>query len=168
MELYGERGFDETSVADIAARAGVTERTFFRYFADKREVLFEGSREVQTRIVAAIAAAPEDADPLEAAMGGVEVVGTILTDRDHSRLRNALIEANPSLMEREQLKMATLRTAAATALRGRGATELTASVAADAAVSAFGIGFRRWIDGDDEDLATAIRSVAAELRRLVR
>jgi hypothetical protein len=42
LALYGERGFENTTVAEIAARAGLTERTFFRHFADKREVLFAG------------------------------------------------------------------------------------------------------------------------------
>ncbi len=75
MELYGERGFDQTTVAEIAARAGLTERTFFRHYADKREVLFAGGEMLAELLVAAVAGAPDSATALAAVAGALEQVG---------------------------------------------------------------------------------------------
>src|SRR5580704_9315851 len=80
MELFQERGYVQTTVEEIAARAGLTERTFFRYFADKREVLFSGSKELEKTIVDGIESAPEDASPLEAVVAALEVAATYLQD----------------------------------------------------------------------------------------
>src|SRR5215472_3630839 len=66
LELYGERGFEQTTVAEIAGRAGLTERTFFRHFADKREVLFAGSAALRDLIVNAVTSAPASATPIDA------------------------------------------------------------------------------------------------------
>ena len=66
MHLYSERGFDSTTVAEIAERAGLTERTFFRHFADKREVLFWGAEAFQDFLVREVQAAPPSSTPLEA------------------------------------------------------------------------------------------------------
>src|SRR3954464_9120822 len=107
MELYAERGYEQTTAAEIAQRAGLTARTFFRYFADKREVLFAGSEAPGEQLDAAPPAAPESATPLAAvaeALGTVaEVIGE---DRDHSRRRQAIIAANAELQERELIKLA--------------------------------------------------------------
>src|SRR5215467_8964276 len=81
MALYGERGFENTTVAAIAERAGLTERTFFRHFADKREVLFAGSNELQERLVSTVAGAPADASPLDAVGAGIEALGDVLPDQ---------------------------------------------------------------------------------------
>src|ERR1700691_5570886 len=81
MELFAERGFEQTTVAEIAERAGLTERTFFRYFADKREVLFGGADEVKGLLVGAVAGAPESALPLDAVGAGLIAFGTLLEDR---------------------------------------------------------------------------------------
>src|SRR4051794_66180 len=109
LELYAERGYEQTTVADIAERAGVTERTFFRHFADKREVLFDGSATLQETVVKAIAAAPEDAAPIEAVGAAFEHAAVLLEERRaFARLRAATIAANPSLLERELLKLAAL------------------------------------------------------------
>ncbi|MFD9129671.1 TetR/AcrR family transcriptional regulator, partial [Kitasatospora sp. NPDC059571] len=66
LGLYGERGYEQTTVAEIAERAGLTERTFFRHYADKREVLFDGSGVLQELFAAAVAGAPESAAPIDA------------------------------------------------------------------------------------------------------
>src|SRR5580704_17920347 len=81
LELYIERGFEQTTVAEIAARAGLTERTFFRHFADKREVLFARSHMLQELVVAAVAGAPYSAAPIAAAAAGVEAAGALLEER---------------------------------------------------------------------------------------
>ncbi|ROS31716.1 TetR/AcrR family transcriptional regulator [Cellulomonas sp. PhB150] len=166
LELYAERGYEQTTVGDIAERAGVTERTFFRHFADKREVLFDGSGTLQTMLVEAIAQAPDGLAPLEVVGDAFAAIGRLLGEtREHAVRRAAVVAANSSLMERELLKMATLATAAAAALRERGTPAATATVAAEAGVTAFRIGFEAWVSGPaDGDLADGIRTVLDELR----
>src|SRR5580704_11732687 len=78
LALYTERGFDQTTAAEIAARAGLTERTFFRHFADKREVLFGGSALLQERIVSGVAGAPAGCTPLEAVAHGLDAAAVLL------------------------------------------------------------------------------------------
>src|ERR1700712_2627133 len=84
LDLYSERGFEQTTALEIAERAGVTERTFFRYFADKREVLFQGSEELQRIILEAIAEAPGDMRPSDMVVAAMEKVGAQVFDRTHS------------------------------------------------------------------------------------
>src|SRR5215472_10301163 len=108
LELYGERGFEQTTVAEIAARAGLTERTFFRHYADKREVLFGGSTPLRDAIAAAVAEAPADAGPVDAVAAGLTVVAEALEQRrDFARRRQRIIAANPGLQEREASKLTT-------------------------------------------------------------
>jgi len=167
LELYAERGYEQTTAADIADRAGVTERTFFRHFADKREVLFDGSAQLQAAVVASIAGA-DDAAPLDIACGAFVAAAPILEERrDHARRRAAVIAANTSLQERELLKMSTLASAATGALRKRGVAAPDAQVAAHTAVGLFGIGFERWVAADDgTSLAEQITRALADLRQL--
>ncbi|TXK19761.1 helix-turn-helix domain-containing protein [Homoserinibacter sp. GY 40078] len=163
LELYAEQGFDQTTVADIAARAGVTERTFFRHFGDKREVLFAGSAELEATFGEAMADAPDTDSAFAAAGRGARAIAAMLTDIDHSRRRARAIAADPSLQERELLKMAALHSAAAEALRGRGVPEFTAALVADAAVAAFARGFDAWIaDGGvlSDHVDAALRTIA--------
>jgi len=102
MELYVERGFDETTVAEIAKRAGLTERTFFRHFADKREVLFAGAAMLQDLFVGAVMDAPSDLAPVDAAMAGVVAGGALIGERPaFARQRYEIIAANAELQERE-------------------------------------------------------------------
>src|ERR1700759_3032064 len=118
LALYGERGVENTTVAEIAARAGLTERTFFRYFADKREVLFGGSGALQELLVDAVAKAPATAPPIAAVAAALDAAGALLEDRaDRARQRHAVIAANTELQERELIKLATLAAALADALR---------------------------------------------------
>ena len=154
IALYGERGFEQTTVAEIAERAGVTERTFYRHFSDKREVLFGGSGALQATVIGAIEAAPPGRAPIDV-MGDAMASAAALMQpgRDHSRGRAAVIEANPSLQERELLKLATLSAASAEALRGRGVPTLAAAVAAEAGVTVFKLGFERWIADSAADTA---------------
>jgi AcrR family transcriptional regulator len=167
MELYTERGFEPTTVAEIARRAGLTERTFFRHFADKREVLFAGTDRLQELMVGAVSSAPQEATPIEAVTAGVEAAATILPERAYARMRHALIARNPILQERELIKMASLATAFAKALRQRGVTEPAASLTAEAGVAVFRISFERWVGGDDElDLLELIQESFEELRLL--
>src|SRR4051794_26947097 len=107
LALYGERGFERTTVAEIAERAGLTERTFFRHFADKREVLFGGSGMLQDLLVSTVADAPDSLAPVDAAAAGVEAAAAELQERrDFARRRQAIIAASAELRERELIKLA--------------------------------------------------------------
>jgi AcrR family transcriptional regulator len=165
MELYLERGFGRTTVAQIAERAGVTERTFFRHFADKREMLFDGSVRLQQLMVDAAAGAPASATPLDAVAAALEAVGTLFVDLDHSRTRQVIIDSDDSLQERELIKRDRLATAIAQALRTRGVEEPAASLAAQAGIGVFHVAFANWIaPGNTRSYADIARSLLAELR----
>jgi AcrR family transcriptional regulator len=167
MELYTERGFEPTTVAEIARRAGLTERTFFRHFADKREVLFAGTDRLQEIMVGAVLNAPKDIAPIDAVAAGVEAAATALPDRAYAGMRHALIAKNPVLQERELIKMATLAAAFAEALRQRGVGEPAASLAAEAGIAVFRVSFARWVSGDGQpDLLELMRQSFGELRHL--
>lgn len=168
LELFAERGFDQTTALDVAQRAGVTERTFFRYFADKREVLFERSAELQAAAVNAIAAAPASMSSMDVVGGAMESAASLLRGRhDYARERAAVIAANASLRERELLKLSTLAAAVAAALRGRGVPDQAAALTAETGVTVFKIGFENWIDDESPgDLALCIREALVQLKAL--
>jgi AcrR family transcriptional regulator len=166
LALYGERGFDQTTVAEIAERAGLTERTFFRYFTDKREVLFWGAGRLQETLVSAVIGAPDSVAPIDTIIAALEAAGAVFQERrDHSVKRQAVIAANAELQERELIKLARLAAAVAGALHRRGVREPTASLAAEAGITVFKIAFERWIhDRSRRDLAQHIRESFAELK----
>ena len=166
MELYVERGFEQTTVAEIAKRAGLTERTFFRHFADKREVLFWGAATLQEYLVNAVAGAPDSAAPIDAIAAAIEVAGVLLQERrEGARQRQTIIAANPELQERELIKLASLASALAGALRRRGVSEPAASLTAEAGIAVFKIAFGLWIDGDSEqDLPRLMQESLDELK----
>ncbi|MBZ4522630.1 TetR family transcriptional regulator [Mycobacterium avium] len=169
LELYSHRGFDQTTVAEIAQRAGLTERTFYRHFADKREVLFWGEDVLRDLFVQAVAGAPDYAAPLDAVAAGLKVFG-ILSEgrpREQPRQRQAVIAANTALQERELIKLAKLASSIAEALRQRGAAEPAASLAAETGVLVLKIAFDRWVDDINErTLAQLIDESLGELKAL--
>jgi len=167
MELYSERGFDNTTVEEIAARAGLTERTFFRYFADKREVLFGGANELQQFLVAHVLEAPVSLAPIEVVAQAYMAAGDDIFEarRDFARIRQAVIAASTELRERELIKLALLNAALAGALRQRGVDDPEASLAAEAGGSAFRLGFERWVeDTKGTPMATFIRDALDALK----
>src|ERR1700720_1831864 len=169
LALYSERGFDQTTAAQIAARAGLTERTFFRHFADKREVLFGGSALLQERIVAGVAGAPAGGGPLPPVCRGLDDAATVLGQfrRDLSRQRQAVIAANPELRERELAKLAGYAAAVSAALRQRGVSEPQATLAAEAGMTVLRVAIQQWGSADDgPDLAAIMTDSIAELRAL--
>jgi len=168
MELYSKRGFEQTTAAEIAKRAGVTERTFFRHFADKREVLFGGSARLQELMITAVVTAPKSASPVDAVAASLYASTTLLKDREFSRRRQKIIMANPELRERELIKMAILASAVADALRRRGVTEPAASLTAEAGIAVFRVAFERWVsDPNNKDLPTLIRESYDQLGALL-
>jgi|HubBroStandDraft_2_1064218.scaffolds.fasta_scaffold29220_3 AcrR family transcriptional regulator len=176
LELYGERGYDQTTVAEIATRAGLTERTFFRYFADKREVLFWGAGALQQLLVDRVASAPDSATPLAAVAMALEAAAAGFEPRrDYARQRQAVIAAHAELMERELIKLASLASAMADALRRRGVTDPAASLTGEAGVAVFKVAFERWLnDTKRRDFSRHIRESIDELtavatgKRIVR
>jgi AcrR family transcriptional regulator len=170
LALYGERGFENTTVAEIAERAGLSERTFFRHFADKREVLFGGGLALEELIVTSVASAPDALAPIDAAAAGLEAAGVqvfVRERRDFSRQRQAIIAANPELQERELTKLASLAAALATVLRRRGTGDPAASLTAEIAVAVFKTAFERWIDEtNDQDFPHLVRESLDQLKAL--
>ena len=166
LVLYVERGYEQTTVAEIASRAGLTERTFFRYFADKREVLFGGSSALQELMVRTVTDAPTSMPPIDAVAVGLEAMASLLQERrDHSLRRQAAIAANVELRERELIKLASLATALATALRARGVSDLASNLTAEAGIAVFKIAFERWIDPTNErGFSELIRESLRELK----
>jgi len=159
LELFAERGFDETTVEDIATRAGVTKRTFFRHYSCKREVLFGGGDDFKQFFVESLARAPASASPLEAIAVALETVGAAFRDRrEPARRRQLVIAANAELQERELVKLASVAAALADALRERGVAEPTASITAETAIAVFRNAFERWVAAADQrDLPELIR-----------
>lgn len=165
MELYLERGFGQTTVAQIADRAGVTERTFFRHFADKREMLFDGSQDLQELMTHAVAAAAASASPLDAVGDALAACATVFIDLEHSRVRQVIIDSDASLQERELIKRDRLASAIAVALRDRGVSEPGASLAAQTGIGVFHIAFATWIaPGNTRSYADIARTLLAELK----
>lgn len=165
LELYGEKGYDQTTVAEIADRAGLTERTFFRHFADKREVLFAGSDVLQDSLVAALEGSPASAAPLDQVLAGLLAAGDFFVDRDYSRRRQAVIAAHAELRERELIKLASLSAAFADALRRRGISEPAATLSADAAVAVFKVAFEQWIaEGNERTYGELITESLTEFK----
>ncbi|MBW4041290.1 MAG: TetR family transcriptional regulator [Acidobacteria bacterium] len=167
ITLFVERGYEQTTVQDIAAAAGLTERTFFRHFADKREVLFVGSDVYAATFVQGVAEAPEGAAPFELATAAITAAARDffpIERRAWSRQRQAVLDANTPLQERELLKRAALSDALTAAFRERGATEADARVAAETGVTAFHLAFRQWIaEGEERPLLEIEQDVLARM-----
>ena len=166
IELYAERGFERTTVADIAERAGLTERTFFRHFADKREVLFEGSEQLRDRLHDAVAQAPPSLGALSAVARALEGLSPFFDERRAwSAQRHAVIASSSNLRERELIKRASLVVAVAGVLRERGETAATARLAAEAGITAFWVAYERWVeDPSEHTYAHHVRETVADLR----
>ncbi|MEQ0565619.1 helix-turn-helix domain-containing protein [Amycolatopsis sp. NEAU-NG30] len=165
LELFGERGYEQTTVAEIAQRAGLTERTYFRHYPDKGEVMFAKAGALQERLVAAVEGAPESAAPIDAVAAGLDALAREFDGRGEHRERQAVIAANPELRERELTKFAAMAAALAVALRGRGVAELPATLAAEAGITVFKVGFGRWLAAPgDRELSVVLRESLAELK----
>lgn len=167
LELILERGYEATTAADIAARAGVTERTFFRHFPDKREALFGGEEAFRHTLSDAVLAAPEDVDPLGALrLAFASVEQTIRNNRSFSLPRAAVIARTPALQERVLTKTAGLIDALAGALRRRGVESGMASLAAQVGMAAFRRATLMWVDNPEAGLDAHLARAFDELRQL--
>jgi AcrR family transcriptional regulator len=173
LDLFAEQGYDNTTVTQIANRAGLTKTTFFRHFPDKREVLFAGQEAHAQLLADGTAAAPDSATPLEAVAAALDALTASFTaeQRQFGPRLLTVIAGNPELQERAAFKHATLAAALTSALGKRGVPDLTASLAADLGVRAFDRAFDRWIEPSSQQTLTelaheelqALRTAAAAL-----
>ncbi|OZD39937.1 TetR family transcriptional regulator [Rhodococcus sp. 06-1477-1B] len=149
MQLFAERGFEATTVPDIVERAGVTRRTFFRHFGDKREVFF-GDDEIPRLAAEMLAAAPAETPPFAIAWAGFQTLAAERFEprRDEIVAARRLIEAEPSLRERDLQKQADLRAAVAEGYRARGVDSLRARVLAGVAVELLQTALEQWADDE--------------------
>ena len=169
VDLFTEQGYDATTVAQIAERAGVTKSTFFRHFSDKRELLVAGQETLSRLLADGITEAPAAATPLEAVAAGLERASTAMGpgNRELGPRIKAAVAASTELQERDALKTVGLATAMTTALVDRGIPDPTAHLAAELGVLAFKRGYARWSeseDGDGDGLAQCARAALDELR----
>ncbi|MUL77116.1 TetR/AcrR family transcriptional regulator [Mycolicibacterium sp. CBMA 226] len=146
LELFAEQGYDSTSVAQIADRAGLAKSTFFRHFADKREVLSAGQEILADLFAEGTAATPPSATPAECISAALQSAAAVFTPQRHhiAALRRSVVAANSELQERELLKRARLVAVLTDALSERGADETVAHLAAEIGMLAFGMAFARW------------------------
>jgi AcrR family transcriptional regulator len=169
LELFATRGFEQTTAAEIAQSVGLTERTFFRHFSDKREVLFSGQHQLAQAFLAGVDAAPPGTAPIEVVASALRSAASFFPDdlRTHSRLRQSVIDQNPALQERELHKLATLATMLSDALGARGVDELAATLAAQSGVTVFAVAFTQWIrEGEERSFAEITADVLGELLTL--
>ena len=169
LELFATRGFEQVTAAEIAQSVGLTERTFFRHFSDKREVLFYGQQLFLQAFIDGVHAAPPDASPLEVIASALEAAASLFPNerRPYSRMRQSVIDKNPAPQERELHKLAVLAVAVAEALRARGIGEPAATLAAESGATVFGIAFAQWIrDGEERSLSDIASEVLRELANL--
>lgn len=169
LELFAARGFEQTTAEQIAQSVGLTERTFFRHFSDKREVLFYGQEQFLQAFIDGADAAPPDASPLGVVASALHAAASFFPDdrRSYARARQSVIDQNPALRERELHKLAGLATTVARALRQRGIGEPAATLAAESGATVFGIAFAQWIrDGETRSLTDIATGVLGELSNL--
>lgn len=168
LELFATRGFEQTTATEIAESVGLTERTFFRHFSDKREVLFHGQDLLVKAFVEGVAGAPPGS-PIEIVGSALQAGTSTFPDerRPYASLRQSVIDQNPALQERERHKLATLATAVADALRARGVDDLAATLAAETGITVFGVAFGLWIrEGERRSLPDITAQVLRELLAL--
>lgn len=152
LELFTEHGFGQTSVPQITTRAGLTTRTFFRHFADKREVLFAHEADFPELVAALMVQAPPLLSPMQLIAYGLHAVAALRFEgqRELLRIRQQVISTDDGLIEREMRKYATLSRAVSDGLRDRGTDELSATLTADVAVAVLRVAVTRWLEHGDE------------------
>jgi len=176
LALYAEQGFERTTVTEIAEAAGLTERTFFRHFTDKREVLFHGTETALDMLTRAIAEAPASASPMDAVGAALESFGAFFQeDPERVRRRDAVVSSSTELRERELVKLEALTSAMVGALRERGTPAPTAGLAAEAGIAAFKVAYAHWIAAKpdttggaaEEELPGLVRAALTDMQKLL-
>ncbi|MBM9503303.1 TetR/AcrR family transcriptional regulator [Actinacidiphila acididurans] len=165
VELFLDRGYENVTVAEITDRAGLTRRSFSRYFTDKRDVLFAGSEQLPLALAHSVRHADDTLSPFEAVLTAlVDAAGPLADQAPLAAKRRAVVQASPELQERGRTKLAAATDAVANALRERGTAASQAALLAEVGVAVFRTAFQRWTDQpEDADLAARIREAAADL-----
>jgi AcrR family transcriptional regulator len=163
LDLFTEQGYDRTTIAQITQRANLTERSFYRWFADKREVLFGGGEDLEKLFVTAIDAVAADTGPLPTLLAAFAGAPEVFRPREFLRERSAVIAANPPLQERELIKLASISEAVAAALVRRGCDRQTARLATDVGMAVLRLASERWMTDERADFANLLSAGAAEL-----
>jgi AcrR family transcriptional regulator len=163
LDLFKEQGYDRTTVAQIAQRANLTERSFYRWFADKREVLFGGSEDLEKQLVSAIDAAPADTGPLPTLLAAFATAPEVFRPREFLQDRSAVIAANPPLQERELIKLTSISEALTAALVHRGCDRQTARLATDVGMAVLRLTTERCLADERADFAQVLSTSAADL-----
>jgi AcrR family transcriptional regulator len=166
LDLFTEQGYDGTTVAQIAKRANLTERSFYRWYADKREVLFGGTEELETVLVAAIEAAPPGTGPLPTLLTALAAAPSVFRPREFLMERAAVVAAHPPLQERELIKLTALSEVITAALMARGCDRQTARLAIDIAMAVLRLASERWMADEKADFAAALASSVADFKAL--
>jgi AcrR family transcriptional regulator len=166
LDLFTEQGYDDTTVAQIAERAGVTKSTFFRHFPDKRELLVAGQDALSQLLAEGIAEAPAQAGPLDAVAAGLRRASDSMgpLNREIGPRLKAAVAASAELRERDALKSVGLAAAMTTALVERGVPETTAALAGELGMLAFKRGYAAWVEDDRVDLAAHTLAALRDLR----
>ena len=167
LDLYREHGFDRTTTAEIARRAGLTERTFFHHFPDKREVLFGGEELLRGLLVAAVRAVPGAPAPLDVLLSALLSLEEVMEEgRSYSQPRHELVVSTPALREREAAKLASLADSLADVLQERGVARQQAVLAAHAAMVAFNVAVVAWYDNPSQGLDVQLATAFEDLRSI--
>ena len=168
VELFRERGYEAVTVAEIAARAGLTKRTFFNHFADKREVLFAGAADLEAEVLRRLQDVDSAASPFDVAIQALGRAGQTLSEfAPYTSLRRALIDSSMELRERDLTKSASLSSVIAAQLEARGASGRTAAFAAHSAVAVFAVAYDDWANAPATDFTALITATAEDLRQAV-
>ena len=165
MELSQQKGFDATTAAEIAERAGVTERTFFRHFADKREALFDGEASFREELARAVVSAPPEMGPMDALLHAFHSAEPLLERNRHfTEPRQKIIEATPALQERVLTKTAALTTALGDALHQREVAKDTATFVAQIGMATISFATHAWLADPKLTLAASLSKARTALK----
>jgi AcrR family transcriptional regulator len=167
-ELYAEQGYDRTTIAEIVERAGLTQRTFYRHFGDKREVLFGNEGGLTDELTAAVDGAPAGASMRDAIAAGLgALVASLEPRRAELVQREAIIAGQPELRERELMKLSSWTAALTQALVRRGEEPAAAALGAEVSIAVLRVAAGRWLEGDDHgDLAALLDAAFTDVRTL--
>lgn len=162
LELFDATGYERTTVADIAAHVGVTSRTYFRYYPDKREILFGGADQLRARIASSLRDAPADLSPWAACLHAISTCEELFHahEHEHLRRRDAIIATSEELQEREARKLASIAEVVADGLVERGSDPADAELVADLSVAAFKHAARLWMDDPSTPYAAQLHRAA--------
>ena len=169
LDLYTTKGYESTTVGDVATRAGVTSRTYFRYFPDKREVLFGGADALRDRVACSLRDAPAEMPPLTATLHAMSTCEDLFHLHGHEQLRrrDAVISTSSELQEREAHKLASIAAVVASGLVERGSAPDSAQLVADLALAAFKQASWHWMDDPATPFAVLLYRAAAQAREVL-